>query len=597
MNSDSRVRRLATALLISLALLPVLSFALLGFFARPMRDDFLRIGTYTGLPFREAFQLGLNAFSAGYSFLTVKILLDPLGYTVVQLFPALLLTALLLCKTALLSQGLSAIGLVANRRMTALALGALLLCAVCAGLPSGQSLYYYEAAVKYSLPIALVVLFALLLLHVARQPRAQRTSAAWALSGGLLCFVATGFSETFAIFMLLALTMLATLALLAGGKWRRWLPILASGGCATIAGILVILSAVGLQTRVERRMLRPSIADRSVDEVLAQALGAWFEHIVDPATFASFALMLATGILVGMALPNANVNAMARPGRATRLPQFIVLTSQLLLLPLIWQHQSDQPTFFGRYSAGYFFVIAINAVLILGFAMLLYRSRGGERSRTATTTATCAWLACILLCFAPTQLRDIHWRGYMYLWLSAHILLIMLGWHVSRWLCADHARRFAIGLGSLYILILAGTMAVALATNMLSGKDIARTYTFLAHLFAWLGLVWGLYLGWSLQPAHSLRKMLSASALLVAVWLSATALANNVAMLPHWRQYAAEFDERLSTIIELRATGQREFVFAPFSFDLMNYLGFPSLHEDGYLHIRYNIDRITVTES
>lgn len=86
-------------------------------------------------------------------------------------------------------------------------------------------------------------------------------------------------------------------------------------------------------------------------------------------------------------------------------------------------------------------------------------------------------------------------------------------------------------------------------------------------------------------------------ALLVAVWLSATALANNAAMLPHWRQYAAEFDERLSTIIELRATGQREFVFAPFSFDLPNYLGFPSLHEDGYLHIRYNIDRITLEKS
>ncbi len=598
-------KRIANALILLLCLLPALSFVPLGHFNRPARDDFRFIGTYADKPFWEALQQALqglsNDFSVGYSFLTVKIILDPLGYSIVQIFPALVLTVLFFCITALLVEVLNALGLVANKRLIALAVGGLLLSAIYGGLATYQGLYYFETTVKYSLSIAPMVLYTLLLLHVMSQPCVRgRSRIMYVLVGWALCFVATGFSETFDIVILLTLLLLLALTLLLGDKWRqRWLSILASGIAANVTGILLILSSPGLQARVARRSVRPGIADRSIEEILTQTVHAYPERIGDPDGLASMVLMLAVGFLVGLALPKAHYrDAEERPGRITLKPLQIALVMQLLLLPLIWQHTSDQPLLFGRYSAAYTYVITINLLLILGAAWLLYKQRrAASGSETVAKAAAYAGLVGILLCFAPTQLRDMHWRAYWYLWLSAHSLLIMLGWQVSRWLSADHVRRFAISLGCLYFLILVGTAFVALATNLLSVNDIARTYTFLAHLFAWLGLVWGLALGWAFASIIGSRKLLAVGALLVAIWLSTPIVVENVAMLPRWRQYSIEFDDRLATILELRATGQRDFIFAPYSFDLTKHLRIGPMHEDQHFMWRYDINSIMLSEA
>ena len=593
-------KRTAHLLILAACLLPVLSFAWLGQYVRPGRDDFTHIGTYSDKAFWDAFLQAQTESSIGYSFLTVKILLDPLGYSVVQIFPALLMAALFFSITALLYRGLDAVRLVANRGLVALALGGMLLGASCAAIASPSALYAFQAAIKYSLPIVPVLLFALLLLHSACQPRV-RGRRLWlrVLLGWTLCFVATGFSETFDIVLLLSSGLLLCLAPLAGGKWRRrCVPVLASGGFAIVTGILLLLSAPRLSDRAASRLLRPHIAERSTDEILAQILQAWLDHIGDPAAISSLALMLAAGLLVGMNLPKAHPSAREQARRETRLPLLLALVNQLLLIPLIWQHQSDQPIIFGRYSAGYFYVIAINLLLILGACLLLWQHRRAASSEATTAKATAyAGLAVVLLCFAPTQLRDMHWRAYLYLWLSAHSLLILLGWHVSRWLRADHVRLFAIGLGCLYVLILAGTAVVALPTNLFSGNDIPRTYTFVAHLFAWLGLAWGVELGWAFRSMSDSQKWLAAGALLLAVGLTAPIVADNVAMLPRWRTYAAEYDERFATIIELRAKGQRDIAIAPFSYDLTSYLGRAPLHDDVSLLLRYDIDSITLLET
>ena len=593
-------KRTAQSLFLALCLLPFLSFAWLGQYARPVRDEFIRTGTYAGKPFFEALQQGrIHDSSVGYSYLTVRILLDPLGYSVSQFYPALLLTVQFFCFSALLYQALSALGLWDNKRLVAASVGGLLLSAVCGSLPSIQALYYYEVALKYGLSIALVCLYLLLLLHVARQPNAKgRRFWICPLLAWVLCFVAAGFAETFDIVLLLGLALLFALALAAGGKWRRrCLPILASGASATVAGILLILTAPGLQSRVSSRLLRPHLAERSTEEILSQAAQAWLDHIGDPAALASIALMLAVGMLVGMSLPNAHLGARERAGRATRLPLLLALVSQLLLMPLIWQHQSDQPIIFGRYSAGYFYVIAFNMLLILGTVGLLWQHRRAAKSEATTAKATAfAGLAVVFLCIVPTQLRDMHWRAYLYLWLSAHSLLILLGWHVSRWLRADHVRLFAIGFGCQYVLILVGTAAVAVVTNLMSGNDIPRTYTFLAHLFAWLGLVWGVALGWAFRSMTDSRKWLVAGALLVAIGLTVSIVGENVEMLPRWRTHAIEFDERLAAIIEGHENGHRNYVFAPFSFDFASHLGVASMHGDAFLLLRYDIDSITLAE-
>ncbi len=599
MNSDSRVRRVATALLLGLALLPVLSYAWLGQYARPLLDEYRFTELYANMPFWEAFQLGLTSdHSNGYGYLTSRILWIPLGFTASEVFPALILATLASCISALLYQALDVVGLVGNRRLAAVAVGGLLLGAVCASPQSLPTLYYYEAAQKYITPIAPLILFMLLLLHVARQPRIQgRRLWLYALLGWLLCFVAVGFSETFAIVIVLGLGLLLVLTLLAGREWRRCLLVMASGCSATVVGILLLLSTPGLRDRIFRRLARPNIADRSLEDILAQAMQSWLDYIGDPAALASIALMVAVGILVGLKLPSEKPNA--GPGRAARLPQFFALVSQLLLLPLVWQHQSDQPIFFGRFSAGYFTIIVINMLLICGAALLLWRHRRVASGHGAgASSVAIVGLAGILLCWMPTQVQEaMHWRAYLYLWLSAHSLLILLGWHVSRWLSACVARRFAIGLGCLYFLILTGAAVVAVSTNIFSEKDIPRASTFLAHLFAWLGLVWGVGLGWALRSALGPCKWLAAGALLMIGGLTAPIVIENMQMLPRWRQYAAEFDDRFATIIAGRAQGQRDYVFAPFSFDLASHMGVGSMHEDAYLLETFDIGSITLEET
>lgn len=594
-------KRAANALLLALCLLPVLSFAWLGPYSRTTRDEFRFTPIYADMTAWEGFVWGLNHdYTSAYARVAVRALLAPLGYSAPAVFPAIILVAQFVSISWLLYHALNAVGLQSNRRLTAAAVGGVLLSAVCASLPTPQVLYSYEHALKYSLSIVPAVLYMLVLLHVASQSTIRKRRLwIWALIGWALCFVAAGYSETFFLVMLLGLGLLLCLALAAGGEWRRrTLPILASGISATVAGIVLIMASPGFQNRAARRWLRSSLSARSPDEVLAQTMEAWLDRIGDPAYLAGIALMLAVGVLVGMQLPKTNRNGREQTQQPSRLPLFLALASQLLLALLIWPHQSDQPVIFGRFSASYFYVIAMNTLLILGAALLLWQQRRGAiRRLTAAKAAAYAGLAGILLCFAPTQLRDMHWRAYMYLWLSAHILLIILGWHMSRWLRADHAKAFAVGLGGLYVLILAGAAVVSVPVNIWSVGDIARPYTFLAHLIAWLGLAWGVTLGWAFRSMINSRRWLAAGALLVVVGLSAPVVADNWQMLPLWRQHAAEFDERLAIILAGQAKGQRHYVFAPFSFDWAKYLGVASMHNDPFLLEDYGIDSITLAET
>lgn len=594
-------KRTAYALLLALCLLPVLSFAWLGQYARTTRDEFRFTPIYADMTAWEGFVWGLNHdYTSAYARVAVRALLAPLGYSAPEVFPAMILVAQFVSISWLLYHALNALGLVSNRRLTAVAVGGLLLSAVCARLPTPQVLYSYEHALKYSLAIVPAVLYMLLLLYVARQPTVQdRRQWLWALLGWALCFVAAGYSETFFLVMLLGLGLLFCMALAAGGEWRRrTLPILASGISATVAGVALIMASQGFQDRAAGRWLRPSVSVRSADEILAQILEAWLDRISDPAWLAGIALMLAVGMLVGMNLPKTNRNRREQSQEPSRLPLFLALASQLLLVALIWPHQSDLPVIFGRFSASYFYVIAINSLLILGAALLLWQQwRGAIGPLTAAKAAAYAGLAGILLCFAPTQLRDIHWRAYWYLWLSAHSLLILTGWHLSRWLRPNHARAFAVGLGGLYVVILAGPAVVAAPTNIWSVGDIARPYTFLAHLVAWFGLAWGVALGWAFHSMMISRKWLAAGALLVVVGLSAPVVVDNWRMLPLWQQHAAEFDERLAIILDGQAKGQRHYVFAPFSFDWAEYLGVVSMHNDEFLLEDYGIDSITLAET
>lgn len=586
-------------LLLSLCALPMLLFAYLGFSSRPMSDDFCHLAITPQMSVWDNLLYWRNGeYNGSYSNLAMNSLLTPFGLPVVRAFPALLISLWFVSTVALLSGLMGRFGLIRHRLVIALILAALLVAAINDSTSTPAALYWYTGSLKYTGPMLILTLYLLLLLHVTKHTQGRAASWLTTIAGADLCFFAAGFAETLTIPMLLGLTLLIGALRLTRGPGRCCLPVLGAGWIGTVASMLVMITAPGLSARVETTTSSRIVASRDIGDVLSLAQNAWLNHITDPAAFSSFILLLAAGLLVALVYARPAKISTSSRGRVARNPLLFGLVVQLLLLPMLWSHQSDYPSILGRFSGGYFVVIVLNAGLLLSLALLFWRRRQvntwlGNHSHIVP----CALLAIILLCFALTQFRSIHWRANTYLWASVHSLLAVLAWQMSSRLPGAWARRFGIGIACLYTIAWFGTAGVALAVFLHSKEDILRTYTFLAHLIAWQGLAWGVYLGWALKASTQMNRLLKTGALVVALWLGSTMVGDNLALLPKFQQYAREFDLRHAYIVEHQRAKQRQFTFTPLSFDLPRYMSVAPFDTHHCPLLYFDIDSITLAET
>ena len=583
-------------MMLALCLAPMLLFAYRGFFSRPMSDDFCHLAITPQLSIWDNLLHWRNGASNGsFANLAMNSLLTPFGMAVTSAFPALLISLWFASTAALLSTLMARLGLMRHRLLIALALAALLVAAISDSLTTPAALYWYTASMKYMAPMLVLALYLLLLLHVARQPQAQSVSWLTTFAAAALCFFAAGFAETLTMPLLLGLTLLIGALLVSRGPLRRCLPLLGAGWIATVASIVVMITAPGVSRRTEMTTSSLIVINRDAGDVLSLAADAWLDHITDPAALASFIFMLAAGLLAALLAARPATAPASALGRITVNPWRFGLAVQLLLLPTLWSHLSDSPSVLGRYSTSYFVVIACNAALIIGMALLLRQHRRGHGILARHFyILPCVLLAVILLLFALTQIRIIHWRANTFLWASVHSLLAVLVWQLSSHLPRGVARRFAVGIGCLYITSWLGTAAVVLAVNTCCKEDILRTYTFLAHIVAWQGLAWGLALGLALKNSAQTNRLLKIGALLVALWLGGTIVGDNLALVPKFQQYAHEFDMRHAYILKQRQTGQQKFTFAQLSFDLPRYLGVAPLDTHPCPLYYYGIELIDI---
>ncbi|MCY4147614.1 MAG: hypothetical protein OXF90_14275 [Chloroflexi bacterium] len=590
------MKKMIFGLLLALSLTPMMLFAFLGFHSRPVGDDYCHIN-YVGrlTPWENILHGRSGNLNGSYSNLVINSLLAPLGFQVAMVFPALLLSLWFASTAAFVYKSLDMLGIARDKPIITLSLSGLLVWVVCASVFDIEVLYWYTASLKYMMPIVVMTVFALLLLYVWTQPQGNTTTWRQVAAGGALCFFAAGFAETFAIPMLLALTLLFGVFWLEGAQLaRRCLPVLGAGWIATVSAIAIMITAPALTARAKVFTLSSTASSRSAEEFLQVVGRAWVDRLTDPALLAGFALLLAVGLFTGLTIPShlcARVNSIQS---LARTPLLFGLVIQLLLLPMLWAHHSDYPSILGRFSMGYFVVIAINAALLIGVALLLWQRRRIESILIRHAhIVPCAALAIILLLFALTQIRSIHWRAELYLWASVHSLLIALTWQPPP-PRANRARRFAIGMGCLYATAWLGAMAVAIAVNYTSKYDFVRTYTFLTHLIVWQGLIWGFYLGSSMNDADTkVGTLLKSGALLVALLLGAASITKNLALVPNFQQYASEFDARHAYILEQRQTGQRHFTFEPYTFDLERYM-WGLMHPSPCPLLYYDIESINI---
>jgi len=575
------MHKFAAATLAGVSFSQMLLFAYLGLHSRPMSDDYCRIASAAQFDILEYLAYWRNRVDGSFSDKALGSVLHPLGLEVTSLFPAILIGAWFFSTAALIAYCLQLLAFPRHRRVIALFLSALLIVAISSGLYSEMSLYWYAASLKYSVPMVTLTWFALLSLHTAKQPRGRPRRALFMVAGAALCFASAGFAETLPIVLLVSLSLLLlALWFVRGPLWRRCFPMLLAGWFAALASMLIMLSADGPTLRLQTiRARNPEILARNTIDVLELSVDVWINRALDPAVFASFGLLFAAGLYISLAFAKpigAGRQASPLPARA---PLLFALAFQLLSLPLLWMHHSDDALLLGRFSPAYFAVICCNASLIGALLLLLLqRNEIAAYLRSRPLGLTFSALAIILVMFTLALYRDMHWRAYQYLCISCHSLLFALAWQHVCQLRRRQAREGVIGMGFLYTIAAVAGAAVALAVSYASGKDIPRTFTFAAHLIVWQGLALGLWLVYAISASLNAERgrarwLLQAGALAIMLILVSGIIADQLEKLPKLQLYASEVDQRHERIVQLRATGERRIPVAPLTYDFGRRLG------------------------
>lgn len=604
--------RFARTVLLLLSLIPLLLFAHLGGHARMMAGDYCHVRVAQELGPFQGMAHWRNTWNGSYTDYLIHGLLAPLGASAPAAVPALTIALWLMALSALILQAFALAGLSMFPLFTAVTLAAFIITFTIDAFFSPQSLYFYSASLRHTLPIAgITAYFAMLAMLCRWRDGARSTALALALAGGALCFINAGLGEIFALFQLLCLGFASCASIILANRAanRNCRLFLALGLLATIASLIVMATAPGAARRMDVLDQITSQQNRDFVALASMTLEAAIHYLRDPALIKGVvaAVGLGLALTLGRQRP-ATVDHPLRPGVGlAREPLLFALTLQLLCLPLLLGQMSDDPRVLGRYSLGYSVVLLTNVGLIVSFAILaLVRSRASQFLAIHRASPTAIGALCLLALLPVTALalvRGVDWRVSTYLYLTLLALLISLTWQWSYSLPRSVARQA-------WIAILASS-AVAVSTTLLilsfafyaSGAVWPRILSFVPFVFILFGLIWALVLGhtitylggFSLLAAASTTALRLASLLVVLV-IGAGIFLDHARLIPSFQQYSAEWSAREEKIIADRKSGQRTIIVAPLSFDLEYYVDIDRLHKSSCPKQYYDIDAIVLQD-
>lgn len=495
--------------------------------------------------------------------------------------------------------------------LLAASIASLALAASLDSLYSLEALYWFNASSRYTFPLAV---FTLVLAAALKTPGTLDSKARFTgllIATALGSFVAAGASELFAVFQLtlFSLLLLPLVVLLAKSTRPPYLILLGVNWAATGGSLLIQLTAAGATDRMSRYVAWHGMASRDTGALISQTLQASFEYVTEANGFGAFALLFALSLFATLynLRPPASQSGAPTP-RLERRPLLFGLSAQLLCLPLIWLHSSDNPQLLGRFSAGYASVVAINALLIVSLLALL-RLRRRLNKAYASSQNSDLFTAALLLTLvagllALTQVRSIHWRAAAAIVITAHSLLFMLLWQLSGLLSRSSGRSLTgLPLFS-YVLIFIPIAAVVFANLYVTGSLAERSLAFAPYLLALQGALWGGVLGYalSLRSAPSLGaarplKSMQLGALATAAILALGIALNQAGNIRPFQQYAQDWDARHQALVQARAGGQLKVTVAPFSFDLERYISEVDSRYDGCPLKYYQVEEIALDDS
>ena len=586
MRSANRIPSLGICAALFVALLPPLLFAILGQYSRYMADDYCAVAVGRELGAWHGMRYWYENWAGSYANFFLKSLVAPLDSLLPRLTPACIILIWLAAGAWLFQLAWSRLGIQRDKYAMALVASAVMVSASLHAQYSPQSFYWFAASTHFTLPLPLLTLFLALSIWSAGDlsPRRRALSA---LVGGIICFVSAGMSEVIVAFQVTFASLLALLL------WRfdvaaKARPVLAAGCIGTLIAfaLQVISPGVAIRQAVDAEIM--GLAMRDPAQLFGATLSEAFKHFGHAPAFAGFMLLFSVCLLIAKARHSQSSSEMSAAPRLPRRALGLAWLFQLLWLPLLWSHLSDNAAIFSRFSAGYFSVIAVNALLIaaLGSAYLFHaRLERHIRQRPAfPRTLLNALLLILCLLFAMTQLRGIHFRAAAFLFSSAVVILLVAGAQLRHAL-PDRALE-ELWRSCFIALFIAAVSYLAVIFTALYGRGFVdlRVLAPAAYVFVMPGALLGCYFGAALSRLSRLNNM--GAALPARICLTLTLLIGfgiclgQARLLPDFSLYASEWDKRHESIVMQRDSGESEIVVAPLAFDLAQFSRLTTLADD-----------------
>lgn len=601
-------RKLAPAAAASLSLAPLLLFAYLGLHSRPMSDDYCHLRTGLDMGPWHGMLHWRQTWNGSYADYFLHGFSAPLGASASAIAPAVILFIWLGGFCWAILRCLDLLQIKRMRRTAAFTLAASAVAVSINSLFSLESIYWYAASTRYTLPLALLTLYIALTLEYGRQPRSARTTAIALLTSILLCFFCGGLSEIHLAlqFTLFTLALPAVFALVKE-PWRRpYIIMLLGGWLATLASLATQLTAPVLTIRASRIAETTAPPIRELSHLLSRSIEEVFGYLAESRTFAGFILLLAAGLFLMLVTYHPAARSLIRkPIQFTRLPLLMGLLVQVLCVPLLWTHTSDNPQLLGRYSSAYAVVLLIHAASLIGYATLLLSKRRLNRhlreGARSTFFVSCAALQIVFFLFAITQLRSVHWRAAAYLFINCNLILALLSWlHIGA-LPKPLGHRFCLSVVSYCAIIFAANIALLLPQLHTYGFLQRRIPAFAPYSIVLLGLMWGAILGYVLKrfagaaaQDDAALRCLRWSCIMAALVIGAGIFFGYSALISPFQTYASEWEARHSHIIGQRDRGLKSITVQALTFDLDEFMDRKTIDGQTCPPIYFGVERIIV---
>jgi len=569
--------------LLLISLIPILQFADLARFSRPIADDYCYIshgieyGAFGAAKFMRA------TWNGSYSDVFLHGLLAPLAERIPSIFQTttVILWFFGLCCLAL--QALALLKVKENKLATAIVFAGLLVAATINGFHSSQSFYFYAGSVRYTLPMVILIFYLAFTLYSLNYANGRWRTVAATLVGALICFINGGFSEMYLAFQGFFLTaVLFGLLQFAQRPVRRIaLCIVGAGWLATAASAVAQFTAPGLHLRLASDLFSGiGVPVRTLPELVVRTAESSLMYIGQQSAFAGFALLFCVALFLTLNLGkpcqtprSANFSGLSTP------PLCWCLGIQLLFLPFLFTHISDSQQVLGRFSIAYFLVLSLNGLLISGLLLILFYRRRFSKILSAEPRAWHAYISTLLLTalvfFAATQVRNIHHKAATYLFLSCIAILGMACWQLQSLAPGATGRqlwRFSAFVSLLTLLSYGVLIGLSLyVTGFIEGRIMASSNAL--HVLA--GIPWGVCLGvllWGSIPAvhgnDNWAVEIKIISFIIALVIGFGIFSGHRPDLPRLARFAQEWDDRHTEILRQHEQGHDVIFVPPLSYNL-----------------------------